>query len=152
MKGRSRNEYCVRSSPHSGHDEGRVFRLNSLCSQCSKQIMEASLTRFSPPAAAPAPSVPDFPVDADEAGETPVLGGDSISLSCTYVQCSGFSKFGGNSPQKVIDAVLGNVLTRFMAQQGTKKLFFVSVAIHTTHFFKTFPFARSARCRRQSAP
>ena len=65
----------MRSSPHSGHDEGRVFRLNILCSQCSKQIMEASLMRFPP---AP-PSVPDFPVDTDEAGEAPFLGGDSIS-------------------------------------------------------------------------
>ena len=39
--------------------------------------MGASLMRFSLPPTPP--SVPDFPVDTDEAGEAPLLGGDNIS-------------------------------------------------------------------------
>ena len=78
LKGRSRKEYCVRSFPHSGQDEGSVFRLKILWSQngqVGKQMM--SCTRFS--AAADLPAVLDLPVDADEAGEALLRAGDSIS-------------------------------------------------------------------------
>ena len=76
LKGRSRKEYCVRSFPHSGQDEGSVFRLKILWSQngqVGRQMM--SCTRFSAPLA----GLPDLPVDADEAGEALLLAGDSIS-------------------------------------------------------------------------
>ena len=76
LKGRSRKEYCVRSFPHSGQDEGSVFRLKILWSQngqVGRQMM--SCTRFSAPLA----GFPDLPVDADDAGEALLRAGDSIS-------------------------------------------------------------------------